>query len=64
MVWVSELNWYFGQIRRADFGILIPSIHGVDRFRKFGTAGLVDTTGVDPNILEPLVYNSESFFHT
>jgi hypothetical protein len=33
-----------------------PSIHGIDRLRKFRGAGFVDTTHIDPYVFESILF--------
>ena len=42
-------------ISEADFGGLVPGVHGVDGLRQLRAARLVDAARVDPNPVEPVL---------
>jgi len=43
------------KVRIADPRLLIPEVHGVYGLSQFGAAGLVDTTSIDPEIMEVIL---------
>ena len=52
-----------GNVRKvdvADFGLRVPAIHRVDRFREFSAARLVDTAGVNPNPLVSVAFREHA----
>jgi hypothetical protein len=49
-----DIIWDIGQKSIANSAILIPPVHRVDSLRKFRTAPLVDTAGIDPGIFKTI----------
>jgi hypothetical protein len=43
------------QVNVAHGGVLVPFVHGVDRFGQFSAAVLVNAAGVDPDIAKSIL---------
>lgn len=53
---VPEVGIAFMEVEEvgvADLRFMVPAVHGVDCFRQLDATGLVNTAGVNPDILIP-----------